>query len=93
MERFLLDEWKEKKGRKKSPDWKVGTRKMDPVPQQYNDFDCGVFVCAYAECLCRGVSAFDFNQGDMLAYRMKIGLSLLDKEHFDRFFGDGDNAI
>ena len=92
MERFLLDEWKEKKGRKKSPGWKVGTRKMDPVPQQYNDFDCGVFVCAYAECLCRGVSAFDFNQGDMLAYRMKIGLSLLHKEHFDRFFGDGDNA-
>jgi hypothetical protein len=52
-----------------------------------------VFVCAYAECLSRGVSAFDFKQDDMLAYRMKIGLSLLGNEHFDRFFGDGDNGI
>jgi len=93
MERFLVDEWKRKKGRKKNPGWKVGTRKMDPVPQQMNGFDCGVFLCAYGECLSRGVSEFDFTQDDMLAYRMKIGISLLGNEHFHRLFGDSDNGI
>lgn len=31
--------------------WEVYSSKAKEIPQQHNDFDCGVFVCLYARCL------------------------------------------
>ena len=31
--------------------WEFHSSKAKEIPQQHNDFDCGVFVCLYARCL------------------------------------------
>lgn len=34
--------------------WKFHSSKPKEIPQQHNDFNCGVFVCLYARCLAGG---------------------------------------
>ena len=34
------------------------------IPQQQNSYDCGVFLCKYADCIARGLP-FSFSQQDM----------------------------
>jgi sentrin-specific protease 1 len=41
------------------------------IPQQKNGYDCGVFVCMFAEYLSRNES-FDFDQKHMDYFRRKI---------------------
>ena len=41
------------------------------IPQQENGFDCGVFVCQFAERLSRR-APFDFTQADMPAIRVRM---------------------
>ena len=46
------------------------------IPQQVNGFDCGVFVCAFAESISRDAS-FAFSQADMCEIRYSIASSIL----------------
>lgn len=46
------------------------------TPRQTNGYDCGVFVCRYADCLSRK-STFDFTQEDMPAFRKQIKSQIL----------------
>lgn len=44
----------------------------DPMtPRQRNYFDCGIFVCMYAEYLC-GKRSFDFSQDDACSHRQSM---------------------
>jgi Ulp1 family protease len=47
------------------------------VPQQENNYDCGVFVCRFAEYRSRDIN-FDFTQASMDAYRLFIKEKLLE---------------
>jgi hypothetical protein len=84
--KFLQDEWRDKKGKISKFKWKVGKSKFGSVPQQENGIDCGVFACAFAESISRGRQSFGFKQEDITALRLQIALSILDTEHFRRFF-------
>ena len=48
------------------------------LPQQYNSFDCGMFVCLYARCLAQR-SAFNFTQADVAVFRKHMVLELVYK--------------
>jgi len=48
-------------------------------PQQENDWDCGVFICIYAEYLTRG-APFDFSQKDMKRFRKQIRAEIKKKQ-------------
>ncbi|XP_043267694.1 sentrin-specific protease 1-like [Venturia canescens] len=55
-------------------EWTVIIRKN--IPRQSNNFDCGVFVCSFAEYEAAG-REIDFCQKDMAAIRQKIKRSLI----------------
>jgi len=46
------------------------------IPHQQNGYDCGVFMCAYAECVSRD-DAFFFSQRDMEVIRKRMCLEIL----------------
>ncbi|ORM40771.1 Sentrin-specific protease [Babesia sp. Xinjiang] len=41
------------------------------APRQHNGYDCGVFLCQYAECLSIG-KLFDFSQRDVRSRRIRM---------------------
>jgi len=43
----------------------------DKIPHQHNGYDCGVFLCRFAECVGRG-ARFDFSQKDMAYFRHRM---------------------
>ena len=55
-------------------EWKFEVVKS--IPKQHNSYDCGVFVCIYAEYLAKGIE-FDFTQRDMKLFRQRIKYELL----------------
>jgi hypothetical protein len=93
VSRYLEDEWNETR-RKSSgmpfpkKEWKCVDTNLKCVPQQNNGSDCGVFVCVFAEHLSRRDDCLDFNQDIMPEQRVKIALSIINKDYFWRFFGD-----
>jgi len=71
--------------------WKILT--VQNIPHQKNGYDCGVFLCTYAEYLARGVT-FNFSQEHMLSFRQLIAYELtvkrlvdvnVDAEYIDSF--------
>lgn len=48
---------------------------MRKCPQQLNDWDCGVFVCMFAEHLARD-APLDFSQKDMRKFRKQLMLEI-----------------
>ncbi|VVC31999.1 Hypothetical protein CINCED_3A007028 [Cinara cedri] len=48
-------------------------------PQQSNLWDCGVFVCVFAEYLARD-EKFDFSQKDMPRFRKQIKSEIINKK-------------
>lgn len=67
---YLLMEHTHKKHRELSVNgWLL--KNIKDCPQQENDWDCGVFVCMYAEYLTRGAS-LNFSQKDMDNFRKQI---------------------
>ena len=53
-------------------DWSFLSNKPSDIPQQSNDYDCGVFLCAYAKCLVVGCPIAD----DMVMFRKTMVLDL-----------------
>ena len=60
------------------------------IPVQQNTFDCGVFVCAYAEAISRGAN-FDFDQSTIPAFRLWMKSVILAGSIVNQI-GAGDHA-
>ena len=51
MATYLVDEYKDKRGQDKAAKISKWNRLHPPeIPQQQNDYDCGVFMVKYADC-------------------------------------------
>uniref|UniRef100_A0A915DIP6 Ubiquitin-like protease family profile domain-containing protein n=1 Tax=Ditylenchus dipsaci TaxID=166011 RepID=A0A915DIP6_9BILA len=51
------------------------------IPEQKNGFDCGVFICKFAECVSRG-GQFDFTPQQMAGIRKEMAKEILGGELF-----------
>ena len=47
--------------------------------KQDNDYDCGVFTCAIADCIARSVP-FNFKQTDMPYFRKRLVVEIVTKK-------------
>jgi sentrin-specific protease 1 len=52
------------------------------IPHQVNGWDCGVFMCRYADCQTRDVD-YDFSQAEMPYFRRRMILEIVQKKLFD----------
>lgn len=80
LERYIQDEYQNKK--KCGPYDMTGWKRYTPghsVPQQANGYDCGMFMCKFADCSARG-EEFDFSQRDMRYFRKRMILEIITKE-------------
>ncbi|CAB9527838.1 Sentrin-specific protease 2 [Seminavis robusta] len=59
-------------------DWSL-CESTPATPTQLNGYDCGVFTCAFIDCLLRNDTP-TFSQEDMTQYRRWITLSLLENQ-------------
>jgi sentrin-specific protease 1 len=83
---YIADEHKAKKDGAEldMSDWTTYTP-GDSVPQQHNIFDCGVFMCQFAESITSGNNIEFVNQVDMPYYRKRMMLEILhNNKHFDK---------
>lgn len=71
---WLADEAKDKNKTIHIDEWGV---KSGSVPIQKNTDDCGVFLCKFADFLCRGWKKFTFSQVHMQYFRSRIAHELL----------------
>ena len=46
------------------------------IPKQYNAYDCGIFVCEYAEYISRKAD-FNFSQNDTYIIRERIKTEIM----------------
>ena len=74
LHNYLKKEYKNFFGLDLIEPWKQIT--VRNIPYQTNGWDCGVFLCKYAENLARGVK-FDFSQEQMSSYRISIKKCIL----------------
>ena len=75
LRRYVMSEFEHKRlGTYRQGDWEHAGQCASP--QQDNDDDCGVFVCAAGECLSRG-GALDYEQADMPLLRRRIATQIL----------------
>jgi sentrin-specific protease 1 len=72
LDDFVRGESQELKGAKKKYKFNFPRH----IPRQTNSFDCGVFVCQYAEYWSR-LARFDFTEDDMEYFRAKMTWELL----------------
>ncbi|NXG42227.1 SENP2 protease, partial [Psilopogon haemacephalus] len=56
--------------------WTLHSLEASQIPQQRNQSDCGVFLCKYAEHLCRE-TAFSFSQKHMDSFRKQMVWEIL----------------
>ena len=70
LERYLNDEGKEREVEALCGGWTKSDVGPPAVPKQTDGFSCGLFVCAYADCLSvPGGAVGGFTQEDMGAFR------------------------
>jgi Ulp1 family protease len=50
------------------------------TPQQYNGYDCGVFISMFADFISEDIPLLNFNQSDMPLFREKICLHITSGE-------------
>jgi Ulp1 family protease len=80
IKRYIVDEMREKRGhtmtQAEQDEWVV--EPLPPVhsPRQNNGFDCGTFVCMYADFLLQNLPE-QFSQEDMPMLRLKICYCIL----------------
>lgn len=76
--RYLMCEHVDKKGKEFQPGgWMLENKKN--CPKQRNLWDCGVFVCMFAEYLSRD-APLNFSQKDMPRFRKQIKLEIKKKK-------------
>jgi hypothetical protein len=77
LRRYVKDEYRTKhKGEYDLSEWQDYTPLN--IPHQQNGYDCGVFMCKFADYLSRG-KPFDFSQSDMSYFRKRMILEILSK--------------
>jgi len=84
LKQYVVDEHQAKKGSAIDiTEWGTYTP-ADSVPQQNNAFDCGVFMCQFAESIASANDIQNVNQVDMPYYRKRMMLEILhNNRHFD----------
>jgi sentrin-specific protease 1 len=56
--------------------WTLISRTTSDTPRQRNGYDCGVFVCTFADFIAQGLPLY-FGQDDLPRCRQRIALALL----------------
>eukprot|EP01119_Soliformovum_irregulare_P018472 TRINITY_DN5677_c0_g1_i1.p1 TRINITY_DN5677_c0_g1~~TRINITY_DN5677_c0_g1_i1.p1 ORF type:complete len:536 (+),score=127.58 TRINITY_DN5677_c0_g1_i1:67-1674(+) len=78
MRDWLKNEWKDKK--KVDVDLAEWTdEQVMDLPRQTNSWDCGVFICRFANAVSAGLP-FNFTEEDMPYFRQRIALDILNKK-------------
>lgn len=77
--KYLEDEFRDKRKHEECPQFttEFSTEIVDDIPQQRNGYDCGVFMCSFAECLANGRDWIDFDQTFITDMRRKIITQIL----------------
>jgi sentrin-specific protease 1 len=78
LRKYLQDEHKAKKGGSEFQgvdEWEL-IIPDEPVPQQNNGYDCGVFTCNFAECFSSGRD-LGFSQDDMPDLRLRLAARVM----------------
>jgi sentrin-specific protease 1 len=52
------------------------------APRQHNGYDCGVFICQFAEYASRQAK-FDFSQADIKEFREQMVFEIIEKRLLD----------
>lgn len=78
--KYLMTEAKEKNHPEFLQGWQTTVKKC--IPQQKNDFDCGVFMLQYCKCLAQEQN-FLFSQEDMPRIRKRIYKELCERRLLD----------
>ncbi|XP_077146524.1 sentrin-specific protease 5 [Ranitomeya variabilis] len=78
--KYLMTEAKEKNHPEFLQCWQTTVKKC--IPQQKNDFDCGVFLLQYCKCLAQE-KPFQFSQDDMPRIRKMIYKELCERRLLD----------
>jgi len=74
---WAVDEWKTITNEIINPSsWLITIYPSTHVPQQNNDYDCGMFMCLYATAISQGQS-FRFTQTDIPYERKKLALDII----------------
>ena len=76
----MQDEWEHKNGCElpEKEKWVLDYTPHD-IPTQNNDYDCGVFVCMFADFLSQGLE-LNFHQAHIPHCRQRIALSIMKGE-------------
>jgi len=77
LQQYIVDEYKTKRDDELDiSDWRVYTP-GGTIPQQDNIYDCGVFMCQFAETIGSGNSIQYISQQDMPYYRKRMLLEII----------------
>jgi hypothetical protein len=83
MRQYLKDEWRNgihgTEGEFPWLEWKLQSSSTLSIPQQRNNYDCGVFTCMFAVKLSNDEDML-FNQEDVTKFRKEMFLNILDGE-------------
>ena len=77
MRRYLQDEFKNKEKVILPTEKFKFTNKAIKTKMQHNSLDCGVFICAFAYCLCHHLPLTTFGRNDMKFFRYHMLCSLM----------------
>ena len=72
LERYLKDEGRSRGEEKLTRDWAKESFGPPQIPGQSDGCSCGVFVCAFADCLSAGMRPEGFSQHDMPTIRRRF---------------------
>ncbi|XP_068026772.1 sentrin-specific protease 2-like [Melanerpes formicivorus] len=77
---YLQEESRSRRGLElASAEWALHSMGAQEIPQQRNQSDCGVFLCKYAESICRD-RAITFSQRHMPSFRKKMVWEILHQQ-------------
>lgn len=54
----------------------IECRTANKIPNQINSFDCGIFICQYAECIALDIHRMDFTQQQIADIRNQMKVEI-----------------